>query len=188
MHLIGAFWAIFKRDFTRVQCIAFLARDGKIAPMLTRQIGANIRNARKTRGLSLQKLAAKMGETNWQTLQKLELAKTAISLEWIEKIASALETDPAELLAPDLLSRVKEQSTGQQAIRLDEQVATEAARTLATAALADPEPSWGSVQAVSEVLRELLLTFSEYPEAQSDVRVARPAIAAAGRRFAHEAQ
>ena len=149
--------------------------------MLAKEIGANIQSARKLRGWSLQKLAAKIEpSTSYQQLGRLETGDRPLTLDWIERIAKALEVEPIELLAPGSAT-----PRGPQAIHLDEQVAVEAARSLAAAALGD-EPDWGRVQAVSEVLRELLLTFSEYPEARADVRVARPAIAAVGRRFARE--
>ena len=169
-------------------CIAFSDYGRQVAPMLTEQIGANIRTARMARKLSLEKLAAKLGEKHWQTIQKLEKAENAISLEWVERIAKALEVDPNELLAPDLLSRAKEQPRAPQVIRLDEQVATEAASSLAAAALGHPDPDWGTVQAVSLVLKELLVLFSIHPEAATDVRLARPAITLAGQRFGHEAR
>jgi transcriptional regulator with XRE-family HTH domain len=155
--------------------------------MLNDRVGANIRAAREARGLSLQKLAVMLGEKHWQTIQKLETGASGISIEWVERIAKALDIDPVELISPETFRALKEAPpTGPQVIHLDEQVASEAARSLATAATGDPEPSWGKTQAVALVLRELLVLFSSHPEAAQDVRVARPALTLAGQRFAHE--
>jgi transcriptional regulator with XRE-family HTH domain len=56
--------------------------------------------ARKAQNLSLEKLAAKVGAEHWQTLQKLEKGDTAISVDWIERIANALELEPSSYSRP----------------------------------------------------------------------------------------
>jgi transcriptional regulator with XRE-family HTH domain len=153
--------------------------------MLAKRIGENIKAARKAKnggkGWSLEKVAARIQpKTSYQQLSRLESGERPLSLEWIEKIAKALEVDPMELLAPD-------QTTGSQGFQLDEQVATDLAREIAEIALRGEEPDTGIVQDVALLLRDLTATFSIYPEAASDVRVARPVIAQAARRFVREA-
>lgn len=149
--------------------------------MLAKQIGGNIKAARKARGVSLEKLAAKIEpKTSYQQLSRLESGDRTLSVEWIERIAAAMEMDPLKLVVP-------ERSTAEpQTVRLDEQVATEAAQVVATVALGDPDPSWGTVQAVALALRELVALFSKHPEAATDVRLARPALTLAGTRLARE--
>jgi transcriptional regulator with XRE-family HTH domain len=165
-----------------MRCIAFSYVTSQVVPMLAKQIGANIKAARKARGLSLENVAAAIDPpTSYQQLSRLEDAERPLTLEWVERIGKALNVDPMELLSPSGAS------TAPQAIHLDEQVATEAARSLAAAALGEPEPAWGTVQAVSLVLQELLALFSIHPEAARDVQVARPALTLARRRFGHEA-
>jgi transcriptional regulator with XRE-family HTH domain len=151
--------------------------------MLTKKIGANIKAARlaKTPKVSLEKLAARIEPpTRYQTISKLENGERPITIEWVERIATALEIDPMEILAPELSAR--EDATAR-TLHLDEQVAIEAARSLAAAALGE-EPSIGTVQAVASVLRRLVELFSTHPEASTDLRVARPAIDIASNRLA----
>ncbi len=57
-----------------------------------------IRELRKLRGLTLKQLAEQVGTTP-QTIQRLETANMTVSTTWLERIASALRMEPAELLA-----------------------------------------------------------------------------------------
>jgi transcriptional regulator with XRE-family HTH domain len=59
----------------------------------------NIRAIRKQRGLTLQQLADSVGTTP-QTIQRLETGNMSVSVDWLQRIAAALELTPAELLAP----------------------------------------------------------------------------------------
>jgi transcriptional regulator with XRE-family HTH domain len=146
--------------------------------MLAKQIGENIKAARKARKLSLQKLAAKIRPaTSYQHLSRLEQGSDALNFDWVERIATALNLDPLDLIAPDRAQEVVGFSLG-------EQVATEVAHTLAAVALQGVEPEPGTVQAVALILQELTATFAKYPEAASDVQVARPAVDQAARRYA----
>jgi len=57
-----------------------------------------IREFRKLRGLTLKELADKISTTP-QTVQRLETANMTVSTDWLEKIANALNIEPAELIA-----------------------------------------------------------------------------------------
>ncbi len=59
----------------------------------------HIRDFRKARGLTLTQLAGLIGTTP-QTVQRLEADTMTLSLDWLEKIARALGTQPASLLIP----------------------------------------------------------------------------------------
>jgi transcriptional regulator with XRE-family HTH domain len=143
--------------------------------MLAGTIGQNIQKARKCRGWSLEKLAARVEpKTSYQQLARLEKGDRTLSVQWVERIAKALGVDPIDLIAPERKAA---------AFSLDEQVANEVALTVARVALdgADPEP--GTVQAISLMLQELIALFAAHPEASQDARVARPVVDLASRRF-----
>ncbi len=57
-----------------------------------------IREFRKLRGLTLKELAEKISTTP-QTVQRLETANMTVSTDWLEKIANALNIEPADLIA-----------------------------------------------------------------------------------------
>jgi len=165
-----------------MRCIAFSPQFLHPAPMLAKQIGANIKAAREAKRpkLSLEKLAAKIQpKTSYQQLSRLEKGDRALTVEWIERIAKALEVDPMSLIAPEYKER--QERAG---FTLDEQVANEVARTLAVVALDGDEPENGTVQVIALMLQELTATFSEHPAVASDVQLARPLLTLAGKRFA----
>jgi transcriptional regulator with XRE-family HTH domain len=148
--------------------------------MLAQQLGANLKAARKAKGWSLEKLAAKVEPTTrYQTIAKFEKAQRPLTPEWIERIAKALEVDPMELLAPDLLHGQLEPTP----IQLSEQVANEVARTLALVVLEGDDPRNGTVQVIALMLQELIATFAEHPAAARDVQMARPVLTLASKRF-----
>lgn len=64
-----------------------------------------IREIRRLRGLTLQELASKVGTTA-QTVQRLETDNMAISLDWLEKIASAFGLNVCALLSAETGSDV----------------------------------------------------------------------------------
>jgi transcriptional regulator with XRE-family HTH domain len=135
--------------------------------MLAKQIGANIKAARKAKGWSLEKLAAKVEpKSSYQHMSRLEKGGPALDIEWIERIARALGVDPLSLVAPD--------QPKTQGFTLDEQVANEVARTLAEVALRGEEPETGTVQAIALILTRLTETFSEHPQTAADVQAALP--------------
>jgi len=57
-----------------------------------------IREFRKLRGLTLKELADKIATTP-QTVQRLETANMTVSTDWLERIANALNIEPADLIA-----------------------------------------------------------------------------------------
>ncbi|MDX2265330.1 MAG: helix-turn-helix transcriptional regulator [Hyphomicrobiales bacterium] len=56
-----------------------------------------IRELRKARDMTLKELADKIGTTP-QTVQRLETANMTLSIAWLEKIAAALNVEPADLI------------------------------------------------------------------------------------------
>jgi transcriptional regulator with XRE-family HTH domain len=143
--------------------------------MLGRKIGENIRAARKAKGISLEKLAAKVRPpTSYQQLSRLEQGRM-LTIDWIERIGLALDVDPMELIRGPSLS---------EDVDLSEQVANEIARTLALVARDGVPPEPGTVQALSLMLQELTATFLKYPQAYQNPEVARPVLELVGKRHA----
>lgn len=64
------------------------------------QVGLNIQNLRRERGISQEDLAL-MAKVNRGYMGKLENAKYSASLDMIEKISRALNVEPSVLLARD---------------------------------------------------------------------------------------
>lgn len=158
-------------------CIAIPPTSLIPQPMLAGQIGANIKAARKAKGWSLEKLAARVEpKTSYQQLARLEKGDRTLSVQWVERIARALGVDVMDLIVG---SRPQPQ-----AMALDEQVANEVAETLAEVALDGATPQAGTVQALSLIIQELFQTFAAYPQASRDPAVARPVVDIASRRFA----
>jgi transcriptional regulator with XRE-family HTH domain len=56
-----------------------------------------IREFRKMRAMTLKELAERIGTTP-QTVQRLETDNMTVSTDWLEKIAQALQVEPADLL------------------------------------------------------------------------------------------
>lgn len=65
-----------------------------------------IRDIRKQRKLTLQELAARVGTTA-QTIQRLETDSMTVSVDWLTRIAAALDLEGAALLADTQLGRVR---------------------------------------------------------------------------------
>jgi DNA-binding XRE family transcriptional regulator len=59
---------------------------------------SRIREIRRAKGLTLQAVADRIGTTA-QTIGRLETGMRTLSIDWVERIANALETDPGELLS-----------------------------------------------------------------------------------------
>ena len=95
-------------------------------------IHARIREIRKAKGLTLQEVAERVRPqpTTAQTIGRLETGARALTLDWVDKIAAAMQVDPADLLAlpddGDLLvkadvgadGRVRDSAEGVVALRL----------------------------------------------------------------------
>lgn len=62
---------------------------------------ARLREIRKAKGLTLQQVAerVKPSGTTPQTIGRLETGARTLTLEWVRRIADAMEVDPAELLS-----------------------------------------------------------------------------------------
>jgi len=59
---------------------------------------SRIREIRKEKGLTLQDVADRAGTTA-QTIGRLETGMRTLSIKWVQRIATALGTDPGELLS-----------------------------------------------------------------------------------------
>ena len=60
---------------------------------------SRIREIRKEKGLTLQDVADRAGTTA-QTIGRLETGMRTLSIKWVQRIATALGTDPGELQVP----------------------------------------------------------------------------------------
>jgi len=61
-------------------------------------IQSRIREIRRSKGLTLQQVAERAGTTA-QTIGRLETGMRTLSINWVRRIAEALEADPSELLS-----------------------------------------------------------------------------------------
>lgn len=143
--------------------------------MLTVRIRENITALREKRGLSRGQLAHMMTpQTSRQQIEKLEKGERPLTVDWIERIAVALDVDPAALVAGESGEFI-----------LTEQVASEVARSLARVALRGAEPDRATVQVLALMLSELLDMFARHPATRSDLQALRPAIDFLSRQHAH---
>ena len=157
-----------------MQCIAIMPLTVNPPPMLAGIIGANIQKARKAKGWSLEKLAARVEpKTSYQQVSRLEKGRM-LTIDWIERLAKALGVDPLDLMA------LREQPQ----LEMSEPVANEIAQMLALVALDGREPEPDTVLVLSLMLQELTATFSKHPQAYRDPEVARLAVDMTARRFA----
>lgn len=67
-----------------------------------------IKELRKARGLTLEALAGRVRSSN-QQISNLENGKRRLNLDWLERLAVALECHPFELLADEPLPRTGEE-------------------------------------------------------------------------------
>jgi transcriptional regulator with XRE-family HTH domain len=134
--------------------------------VLALRIRENIKTLREKRGLSRGQLGQMLTpQTPRQTIEKLEKGDIPLTVEWIEKIAVALEVDPASLVAGE---------SGEFA--LSEQVSIEVARSLVRVALPGVQPSPANVQVLALLLTELVEMFARHPATRTDLQAVRPAI------------
>jgi transcriptional regulator with XRE-family HTH domain len=103
--------------------------------------------------------------TSRQQIEKLEKGERPLTVDWIERIAVALDVDPAALVAGE---------SGE--FTLTEQVATEAARALVRVSLPGVQPSPASIQVLALMLGELVEMFARHPATRTDLQALRPAI------------
>lgn len=65
-------------------------------------VGHRIRQLRMAAGLTMEELANRIGgDTHFTTIGKIEKSQRTISLDWIMKIAGALNVEPSALLQPE---------------------------------------------------------------------------------------
>ena len=141
--------------------------------VLALKIGQNISRLRKDRDWSLDTLASRcVPRTSRQQIDRLEKGERPLTVAWIERIAAALDVDPAELVAGE---------RGE--FTLTSQAASVAARTVARIVLRGAEPDPGIVQVLAEVLIEMTETFAAHPATRSDPQAARIAFDFLARQF-----
>lgn len=151
---------------TPIYSIAANNVSGQLSVVLATRISENIRRLREEKGWSRPCLANHMRPpTSGQQIEKLEKGERRLTVDWIERVSTALGVDPGELIA----------GQGQQ-FTLDESVASEVAASLARVVLQGREPSPDIVADLSLILRELSETFSRHQSARHDPEVARPVI------------
>lgn len=66
---------------------------------LKERVGLNLQNLRRSRNLSQETLALTAG-IDRSYISEIELAKSSVSLDILEKLSRALEVDPQVLLSP----------------------------------------------------------------------------------------
>jgi transcriptional regulator with XRE-family HTH domain len=130
------------------------------------RIRQNISALRERRGLSRGQLGQMLTpQTSRQQIEKLEKGERPLTVDWIERIAVALEVDPAALVAGESGEFI-----------LTEQVADEVARSLARVALRGAEPDRATVQVLALMLIEMFDMFARHPATRTDLQALRPAI------------
>jgi transcriptional regulator with XRE-family HTH domain len=67
-----------------------------------------LKELRKAKGLTLEALAQRVGSSN-QHVSHLENGKRRLSVDWMERLATALECHPLELLHDGVLARTKQE-------------------------------------------------------------------------------
>ena len=151
--------------------------------MLNERIASNIRRVRLAKGWSLKRVAERCEPaTTYQTIGRLEMGERKLTLEWVERISKALGIDASQLVAendPNVTPPVE--------TVLNEQVANEVAHVLGRVALDGAEPSPGTLEVLSLMLRELSDTFARHPEVRQNATAARPVVQLLARRHASSA-
>lgn len=134
--------------------------------VLAVKIRENIKLLRERRGYSRPQLGARLSPpTSGQQIEKLEKGQRALTVEWIERIAVALDVDPGALVAGEC---------GEFSLTL--QVAEEVARTIGRVVLRGVEPDRAIVQVLALLLTEMFEMFARHPSTRDDLQAARPAI------------
>jgi transcriptional regulator with XRE-family HTH domain len=149
--------------------------EGQLSPMLEGRIRENMRALREGAGYSRAQLAALCSpKTNYQQIEKLERGERRLTIEWVERIATALRVD-VELLV-----------TGKPEFSLAEPVANEVAAAIETVATGNP-PEPQTTEQIALLLQALIETFVRHPEARGDLGAARPVVDFLARQFARSA-
>ena len=144
--------------------------------VLATRISENIRRLREERGLSRPQLGLRLNPpTSGQQIEKLEKGERRLTVEWVERLARAMDIDPAELLA------------GQgQSFSLTESVAREVAQALAIVARQGETPPQAIVEDLALLVQALSETFAKHPQSRYDPEVARPVVDLLAHRFARQ--
>jgi transcriptional regulator with XRE-family HTH domain len=146
--------------------MAYYSYRGQSGAVLATRISENIKRLREARGWSRPQLGLRMRPpTSGQQVEKLEKGERRLTVDWIERVAKALQIDPAELIVGE-----------SQQFELTPQVADEVAETLARVVLQGGEPSPAIVRDLSLIMQELSATFARHPQAWRDPEVARPVV------------
>lgn len=157
--------------------IAHTIRHGPYGAMLQKDVASNITRLRKARGWSRPVLAKQIEpKTTYQQIERLEKAQRKLTIEWIEKIAKALEVSPYELVRPEGAMESVKFSLGQP-------VADEVARTLARVATGGRDPEDAVVSNLATMLQEFVETFAAHPATRDDPQRVKPVIDVLERRL-----
>jgi transcriptional regulator with XRE-family HTH domain len=71
-------------------------KDSETGSALRHQVGARLREFRKSKGLTLEQLGLQCG-TSGQTIQRLECGTMTLSVDWIQRICETLGVPPSAL-------------------------------------------------------------------------------------------
>lgn len=158
--------------------MALINVGAQTAHMLEGVIAKNIARLREERGWSRPDLAKRVKPvTSGQQIERLEKNQRRLTIDWIERLAKALDVEPYQLIMPDV-------PIGglQGGYNLSEQVAERVARTMGLIALGEP-PTDDLVSDLVEVLQEFAATFAAHPATRSDPEQVRPVADLLARRF-----
>jgi transcriptional regulator with XRE-family HTH domain len=134
--------------------------------MLATRISENIWRIREAKGLSRTQLAQRCDPvTSSQQIERLEKGERRLTVDWIERIATALDVDPAELIAGE-----------ERQFELSPQVADMVALEFARFVTRGDEPDRETVEGLSILVQDLSATFADVPEARRDPQVMRPVL------------
>ena len=87
-----------------------MSRTGSETAKLAKTVAANLQRARMAKGWSQAKLAKQCDPpTVQQQIDKLESCERRWSLEWVERVARALEIEPTRLFMPGTARGATEQ-------------------------------------------------------------------------------
>lgn len=74
---------------------------------LSDAVASRLHNVRKAKGMTLQQVAD-LADTTLATIHKLERSQRPLTMDWIERLAKALDVDPTELMVAKPVAEVRE--------------------------------------------------------------------------------
>lgn len=93
--------------------LAHCAREPSPAQCDSRDMRNRIREVRKSRGLTLEQLAERLGgKTDASVVGRLETEKIPLTMEWLDRIAKALDSPIGELISIDYVKPKKAKVVG----------------------------------------------------------------------------